>query len=131
MSRSCVIPNFLTLHNDWRGMGIGVDMDRAPVQLDANMGWTAAIQEMLLFSLPGKLRLLPALPTRWRQGTVGPLLARGSIEVTLSWDQDDGYVRMELLSRQREQEVELSLRDNENVVVSLKPNVPYSQTIHF
>jgi alpha-L-fucosidase 2 len=131
MSRSCVIPNLLTLHNDWRGMGIGVDMDKAPVQLDANMGWTAAVQEMLLFSLPGKLCLLPALPSRWRKGTVGPLLARGSIEVTLSWDQDDGCVRVELLSRHCEQNVELALQNRKRMTVMLKPNVPWVQTFHF
>ncbi|MDB5084884.1 MAG: alpha-L-fucosidase, partial [Bacilli bacterium] len=37
ISRSCLINNFYTFHNDWRNMGIGVDMSWAPFQIDANM----------------------------------------------------------------------------------------------
>lgn len=76
LSRSCLINNFYTLHNDWRRMGIGMDLHWAPFQIDANMGWTAAVQEMLLFSVPGKIHLLPALPEKWKTGEVGPMLAR-------------------------------------------------------
>ncbi|MCZ8512191.1 glycoside hydrolase N-terminal domain-containing protein [Paenibacillus filicis] len=83
LSRSCVINNFFTLHNDWRDMGIGVQGGgQAPFQIDANMGWSAAVQEMLMFSRPGQITILPALPKRWEQGCAGPLLARGGIEVT-------------------------------------------------
>jgi alpha-L-fucosidase 2 len=98
LSRSCVMNNLMTLHNDWRGMGIGVDMDWAPVQLDANMGWTAAMQEMLLYSVAGELHLLPALPSRWRNGAAGPLLARGGVECTLEWDADVGALDVTLRS---------------------------------
>lgn len=107
LSRTCVINNFYTLHNDWRKMGIGVDADWAPFQIDANMGWTAAVQEMLIFSLNGTIRVLPALPAKWRKGQAGPLLTRGAVEVTVAWDQDAGTVRLELLSRSRSQEVSL------------------------
>ncbi|MBW7459839.1 glycoside hydrolase family 95 protein, partial [Paenibacillus sepulcri] len=39
LSRSSLLPNLFTLHNDWRGMGVSLQMPAAPVQLDANMGW--------------------------------------------------------------------------------------------
>ncbi|CAH1219590.1 hypothetical protein PAECIP111891_04933 [Paenibacillus allorhizoplanae] len=107
LSRSCVTNNFFTLHNDWRKMGIGLDMDWAPFQIDANMGWSAAVQEMMLFSLPGKIYILPALPTRWRKGKVGPLLTRGAVEVTVSWNQDVDSVQLELISRNSSQAVDV------------------------
>jgi alpha-L-fucosidase 2 len=109
LSRSCVLPNLFTLHNDWRGMGIGVDMEWAPVQLDANMGWSSAVHEMLLFSKPGELHILPALPSRWRRGKAGPLLARGGVECSLSWDTEAGRMELELRSRQGGQQIELHL----------------------
>jgi len=109
LSRSCVMNNFMTLHNDWRGMGIGVDMDRVPVQLDANMGWTAAVQEMLLFSVPGELHLLPALPSRWKKGKAGPLLARGAIECSLEWDLRAGTLDVLLRSAGGTRRTELVL----------------------
>jgi alpha-L-fucosidase 2 len=111
LGRSCVMNNLMTLHNDWRGMGIGVDMDWAPVQLDANMGWTAAVQEMLLFSVPGELHLLPALPTRWIRGSVGPLLARGGVQCELSWDREEQMVDVTLRTCSGMQAVRLILPD--------------------
>lgn len=44
-------------------MGITLDLGSyAPVQLDANMGLVSAINEMLVYSEPGYLKLLPACP---------------------------------------------------------------------
>lgn len=88
LSRSAVMNNFFTLHNDWRNMGIGLSMDWAPFQIDANMGFTAAVQEMLLYSEPGRIRILPALPDRWRRGRAHGLLACGNIEVDVDWDRE-------------------------------------------
>ncbi|GMK40815.1 hypothetical protein PCCS19_38710 [Paenibacillus sp. CCS19] len=73
LSRSCLLNNFLTLHNDWRDMGVCLNMEEAPIQLDANMGWVNAVQEMLLYVSPTMVKLLPALPDRWKRGSVTDL----------------------------------------------------------
>ncbi len=85
LSRSCLTNNFYTLHNDWRNMGITLTMKAAPIQLDANLGWTAAVQEMLLFVSPRLVRVLPACPKKWIKGSVtGMRFTTGKISFT--WD---------------------------------------------
>lgn len=70
MAKSSIINNFFTLHNDWRGMNISLDMDPAPVQLDAALGYVNAVQEMLLYSSQDLVKLLPALPDNMHKGSV-------------------------------------------------------------
>jgi alpha-L-fucosidase 2 len=116
LSRSCIKNNFYTVHNDWRGMGIGVEMEWAPFQIDANMGWSAAVQEMLLFSVPGKLNVLPALPKAWPRGSVTGLVARGNVTVAVEWSKENAYVE---LCSPTDQTIEVSVSGGEAETVSL------------
>ncbi|WP_136607796.1 glycosyl hydrolase family 95 catalytic domain-containing protein [Paenibacillus dokdonensis] len=109
LSRSAVMNNFYTLHNDWRNMGIGLSMDWAPFQIDANMGWTAAVQEMLLYSEPGLMRILPALPDRWSRGRANGMLASGNIEADVDWDLEKGMLNVRLKSLNTDQQVAIEL----------------------
>ncbi len=102
LSRSCVGPNLFTYHNDWRAQGLcwfwGYGAP-PPFQIDANLGITAAIQEMLLFSTPHVVRLLPALPSAWKAGHFHGMQTRAGIAVDCRWDMDAGSVEVDLHPR--------------------------------
>lgn len=85
LSRSCLLNNFFTLHNDWRDMGICMNSATAPVQMDANIGFVHAVQEMLLYVSPKMIKILPALPKKWQYGEVKDFrIPTGNISFT--WD---------------------------------------------
>lgn len=85
MAKSCLTNNFFTLHNDWRGMNLSLCMDPAPVQLDAIMGYTNAVQEMLIYSSEDLLKLLPAMPQELSAGNINSFRYMNGT-ISMSWD---------------------------------------------
>lgn len=71
-------PNLFDIYEVEKGRGI--------FQIDANFGTPAAAMEMLLYSRPGHVELLPALPDAWStSGSVTGMGARGGFVVDLRW----------------------------------------------
>ena len=107
--RFCTGPNLFTYHNDWRNMGVTLKYmhaGKAPFQIDANMGFTAGVYEMLLFSSPnGKLEILPALPNDWESGEICGLYTQIGAHVSIKWDNSSA---MATIFAERECDFEIS-----------------------
>jgi len=69
--------------------------------MDLSGGFPAAIMRALVYSEPGLLKLLPALPESWPEGQIEGILARGQIEVgQLRWNKNGLSVSLESLRAQ-------------------------------
>lgn len=110
LARACAGSNLLTNCHDCRAMGltIGGIGGSAPFQIDASLGFSAAVLEMLVFSKPGLIRLLPALPRKWTCGLAKGIACRGGITLDLEWDQAKRKVSAVLTSR-TDQQVQIKL----------------------
>ena len=96
LTRSCLTNSFMTLHNDYRDMGLTLEYDAFQTkQLDANMGLVNAIQEMLFYTSKDLIKLLPACPKRFSQGKVHSFrFPSGSI--SFEWDFEAKYFKSEI-----------------------------------
>ncbi|MBO5287177.1 MAG: glycoside hydrolase family 95 protein [Clostridia bacterium] len=98
--RFCTGPNLYTHHNDWRNMGVTLKYlhaGHAPFQIDANMGFTSAVYEMLLYSDLDKIKLLPALPADFKKGKVEGIQARGGYSLSIQWSENQ--LKAEILAK--------------------------------
>jgi len=68
---------------------------RTLFNMDISGGMPAVLIKMLVASDPGKIKLLPALPSKWAKGSVEGVLCRGQVEVkSLSWNNKNVIVSL-------------------------------------
>ena len=99
VARHCLRDNLLTVVNDWRGQGVTMFWGQGvspPTNVDANCGITGAVLEMLCYSRPGFISVLPALPRIWSRGSARGIRCRGGVTVDLDWDFGSNATRIRL-----------------------------------
>lgn len=87
--RRSMNPSLITSHNP----------NARAFNTDGNGGIPQIVNTMLVFSRPGVIDLLPALPKAWPRGEMRGILARGQITINrLAWDASARTVRVSLTS---------------------------------
>jgi len=64
-----------------------ISRDGSAFQIDANFGYAAGVNEILLQSHQGYMELLPVLPKAWATGSVKGMKARGAFVVDMAWEE--------------------------------------------
>lgn len=99
LKNNYVLPSLFTYHNPGR-----------IYNSDMLCSLPAVVMEMLVYSRPGIVELLPALSDNLPKGSISGVLCRGQIRVdNLQWDLTKKQVRVELTSR-KDQTIKLMLR---------------------
>jgi alpha-L-fucosidase 2 len=96
-----------------------------PFQIDGNFGGTAGIAEMLLQSHNGVIRLLPALPEAWSEGSVKGLKARGGFECDIWWK--EGKLTKAVIRSEKGGEVDVKY-GTEEFSINIEPGGKYTYT---
>ncbi|MGN7948165.1 glycosyl hydrolase family 95 catalytic domain-containing protein [Microbacterium sp. 22215] len=76
--------------SEWGGLLPNLFSTHPPFQIDGNLGFPAAIAEMLVQSHGGLVHLLPALPDSWVRGDAQGIAVRPGLVLDLTWS--DGRV---------------------------------------
>ncbi len=127
--KSCMLPNLMTLHNDWRNMGISCDLPFSLIQLDANFGLVSAINEMLLYTDTKKLEILPALPERFKKGNFEKLCFYfGTVDC--SWSEEENCIKA-VINPNKDAKIELTVRGVSVGELALVKNQSVSITADF
>jgi alpha-L-fucosidase 2 len=78
-----------------------------PFQIDGNFGGAASVVEMLMQSNENEIRLLPALPDAWENGSVKGICARGGFIISMDWA-DRKVLKLRVFARQDGQTILIS-----------------------
>lgn len=85
-------------------------------QIEAILGTSATMTEMLLQSHEGYIDLLPAIPKEWKEGSINGILARGNFEMGLKWS--DGFAKEVKVLSNNGEVMKLSYPSIDSVIVT-------------
>jgi alpha-L-fucosidase 2 len=71
--------------SEWGGLLPNLFSTHPPFQIDGNYGLMAAVLEMVVQSHGGVIRILPAVPVQWPDGSCRGIGCRGALTVDLAW----------------------------------------------
>ena len=80
-----ILNNALAHSNGGAGVFYNLFDAHAPFQIDGNFGACAGIAEMIMQSNADTIRILPALPTAWKNGHMNGMKAVNNFTVSTSW----------------------------------------------
>ena len=96
--RFCCGKNLFTYHNDYHNQGVTLKFlwaGHTPFQIDANFGFTAAVQQLLVDSTESQIEVFPALPSGWNKVEIGPCLTRCGVKVTAKLNGNEAIVKLQ------------------------------------
>ncbi|MCL2177159.1 MAG: glycoside hydrolase family 95 protein [Firmicutes bacterium] len=99
IAKTSLLNNLWAVRNDWRYSGIGDNNQWSPVRLDANTAITSALQNMFVASTSTHIRILPALPSDFKKGSISGIQTQAGVEVGVEWDKKRGTLYVTLKSR--------------------------------
>ena len=73
---------------------------------DTSIGTVGILDEMALYSNPGVIEALPALPKEWKQGSFKGLRARTNAEVSLEWNENEVKITV---TSDKDQSIDISV----------------------
>ena len=98
-----------------------------PFQIDGNFGVTAGIVQMFLQCENDVIKILPALPDEFKNGSVEGLSAKGNIIVSMWWSEGKA-VRIKLFSP-FEQIVRINVQNGEIRKIKLEANKEFTEKV--
>ena len=109
----------------WHSGGTYANMFDAhpPFQIDGNFGVCAGIAQMFLQCEDGKVKILPALPSEMKNGSIKGLLAKGNITVDIEWNENKASLVKLVTPISQTAIINI---DGVDKVVSLKANEVYT-----
>ncbi len=109
----------------WHSGGTYANMFDAhpPFQIDGNYGVCAGIAQMFLQCEDGKIKILPALPTEMKNGSIKGLLAKGNVKVDIEWENNQLKSLKLVTPIKQTAIINIGGRDTQ---VSLEPNIAYT-----
>lgn len=96
LTAGCMLNNLGFSEADWRSMGRCGYNVWPQLMLGANIAFSGVVQEMLLYSKEGVLKVLPCLPSQWKNLEVRGLAAAGGLTVSMSMSSKSKLLNLEI-----------------------------------